>query len=75
MAAPRPMPEVARPLPACAGTLYLRRRFAVSADLARFSLLTLRLRYTDGVVVYLNGVELVRRRVASTIPDATTLAL
>lgn len=63
------------PLPACAGTLYLRRRFAVSADLARFSLLTLRLRYTDGVVVYLNGVELVRRRVASTIPDATTLAL
>lgn len=43
------------PLPACAGTLYLRRRFAVSADLARFSLLTLRLRYTDGVVVYLNG--------------------
>lgn len=62
------------PLPACAGALYLRRRFAVSADLARHSLLTLRMRYSDGVVAYLNGVELLRRRVPQALTDATTLA-
>lgn len=62
------------PPPACAGTLYIRRRFAVNADLGRFSLLTLRMRYSDGVVAYLNGVEVLRRRVPQTLTDATTLA-
>lgn len=63
------------PPPACAGALYLRRRFAVSGDLGRYSLLTLRMRYSDGVVAYLNGVELVRRRLPPAMTDATTLAL
>lgn len=64
------------PPPACAGTLYLRRRFAVNpAELSRVSMVTLRIRYSDGFVAYLNGTEVARRR----LPEAalslpTTLA-
>lgn len=64
-------------LPACAGTLYLRRRFAPppGLDLAKVSLLTLRIRYSDGVVAYLNGTELVRRRLpVAALTDPSTLA-
>jgi len=63
---------VVTPLPPqCAGTLYLRRHFGVSTDiLARLSAapatLILRIRYSDGFAAYLNGVELLRRR----LPDA-----
>ena len=62
---PPPLP------PPCAGTLYLRRYFGVSAAaLGRLSAgpstLDLRIRYSDGFAAYLNGVEMVRRR----LPDA-----
>jgi len=61
--------------PACAGTLYLRRRFAVAVDVRGLSLLTLRARYSDGIVAYLNGVEVVRRRLPTPAPDGFSLAL
>lgn len=62
--------------PVCSGTLYLRRRFDLPAD-PSFSeaevgtarpaaSLTLRARYSDGLAAYLNGVEVLRRR----LPDA-----
>lgn len=55
------------PPPACAGTLYLRRRFAVNpAELSRVSMVTLRIRYSDGFAAYLNGTEVARRR----LPEA-----
>ena len=63
------------PPPACAGTLYLRRRFAVAVDLKGLSLLTLRARYSDGIVAYLNGVEVVRRRLPAAPTDGLSLAL
>lgn len=63
------------PPPACAGTLYLRRRFAVALDIRGLSLLTLRARYSDGIVAYLNGVEVVRRRLPPMPADGYSLAL
>jgi hypothetical protein len=41
-------------------TCYIRVPFAVSADPATFNFMTLRMRYDDGFVVYLNGVEIQR---------------
>lgn len=63
------------PPPACAGTLYLRRRFAIAADLKTLSLLTLRARYSDGIVAYLNGVEVMRRRLPAATGDGVVLAV
>jgi hypothetical protein len=48
--------------PACAGTLHLRRRFDLSPGAPVPGQLLLRARYSDGLVAYLNGVEVSRRR-------------
>jgi len=52
--------------------IYAQTSFAVGDELARVRLLHLRLRYTDGMVAYLNGREVARRRVAR---DAGAMAL
>jgi hypothetical protein len=61
--------------PACSGALYARRHFGLGPEAGQLSGLTLRIKYTDSFVAYLNGVEVARRR----LPDAaqtvaTTLA-
>lgn len=67
--------------PPCAGTLYVRRFFSVgAAALGRLSsspsMLDLRIRYSDGFVAYLNGVELLRRRLPEAVPvEPNTLAV
>ena len=45
----------------CAGTLYTRWHFP-GGDVAQIASLALRLRYQHGFAAYLNGVEIVRRR-------------
>lgn len=64
------------PPPACAGTLYIRRWFTLDPEsLAGLLQGVLRLRYTDGIVVYLNGTEIARRRLPEAgIPQPGTLA-
>ncbi len=60
--------------PPCAGTLYVRRHFAVPA-LSAVQSLTLRIRYSDGFAAYLNGVEVVRRRLPeAALTEPSTLA-
>lgn len=66
--------------PACIGAVYLRRAFDVAelraGSPARLTHLTLRVRYSDGFVAYLNGTEVARRRMPDgPIPGAGTLAL
>jgi hypothetical protein len=46
-------------------TLYIRRKFTI-ADANNIGALTLRMRYDDGYVAYINGVEIVRKNVAGT---------
>ena len=41
-------------------TCYIRIPFTVSADPGTFNFMTLRMRYDDGFVAYLNGVEIQR---------------
>lgn len=45
---------------------YIRIPFAVTQDLRLFQGITLKMRYDDGFVAYLNGVELARRNFAGT---------
>jgi hypothetical protein len=45
---------------------YIRIPFTVTQDLRLFSLMTLKMRYDDGFIAYLNGVELDRRNFAGT---------
>jgi acid phosphatase type 7 len=47
----------------CASTVLGRWRFDVGPELRRLATLTLRVRYEHGLVAYLNGVEIARRRV------------
>jgi hypothetical protein len=48
---------------------FIRIPFAVNAgDLAKFSIMTLRIRYDDGFVAYLNGTEISRKNFSGT-PD------
>jgi hypothetical protein len=57
---------------ACAGTLFVRWRFDVGAELPRLALTTLRIRYEHGFAATLNGVEIARRRLD---PGADAAAL
>jgi hypothetical protein len=41
-------------------TCYIRIPFTVAADPGTFNFMTLRMRYDDGFIVYLNGVEIQR---------------
>jgi hypothetical protein len=50
--------------PACTG-LHLRRHFDVGPELDHLAALTLRVRYQDGFVAYLNGREVARRRLVT----------
>lgn len=52
--------------PACSGTLHLRRRFDLDPAAPVPARLLLRARYSDGLIAWLNGVEVSRRR----LPDA-----
>jgi len=49
-------------------TLYARRSFEVPAGLGEIQYLLLRIRYDDGFVAYLNGIEVARRNVAGNPP-------
>jgi hypothetical protein len=49
-----------------ATTCYVRAVFAVSSDPAEYDFMTLRMRYDDGFVAYLNGVEIARSQFAGT---------
>jgi hypothetical protein len=61
--------------PPCSGTLYVRRHFSLGPEAAQLSNLTLRMKYTDAFVAYLNGVEVARRRLSEQTPTGpTTLA-
>jgi hypothetical protein len=56
------------------GTCYIRVPFNVDAcNIGNISSLTLRMRYDDGFVAYINGTE-VKRAYAPTIPDWNSLA-
>lgn len=60
--------------PACSGTLHLRRRFDLDPAAPVPARLLLRARYSDGLIAWLNGVEVSRRR----LPEAAqthTLAI
>lgn len=50
--------------PGCLG-LHLRRHFDVGPEIDHLAALTLRVRYQDGFVAYLNGREVARRRLVS----------
>ena len=56
-------------VPGCMG-LHLRRHFDVGPEIDHLAALTLRVRYQDGFVAYLNGREVARRRLI----DGTALA-
>lgn len=58
-------------LPACGGSLYIRRKFDFSGApgiTGSVGTLLLRVRYSDGVVAHLNGTEVVRNRFAEPPP-------
>ncbi|MFO0573845.1 MAG: metallophosphoesterase [Polyangia bacterium] len=62
--------------PACAGTLHLRRRFDLDPSAKVPGQLLLRARYSDGLIAYLNGVEVSRRRMPeAAAPQAQTPVL
>jgi len=48
---------------------YIRAPFAIEGDPSEFDSLTLRIRYDDGFVVYLNGTEVGRRNFDAATPD------
>ena len=69
-ATPSPLPSSVTSLPVGAGgSLYWRVRFDVSA-LSAVKVLELNILYQDGVVAYLNGVEVARRNVPAASVDA-----
>ena len=45
---------------------YIRIPFNVADDLSQFTIMTLKIRYDDGFVAYLNGIELARRNFSGT---------
>lgn len=54
--------------------LYVRRPFLVGSELSRVKLLRLRVRYRDGLAVYVNGVEVARRNLEpGSAPNAPAL--
>jgi len=60
--------------PECPGTVAIRWRFEVPADLVdKLATLTLRLRYLHGFAAYVNGVEVARRRLEPSA-DAAAVA-
>ncbi|HEX2569767.1 MAG TPA: metallophosphoesterase [Polyangia bacterium] len=56
--------------PGCMG-LHLRRHFDVGPEIDHLAALTLRVRYQDGFVAYVNGREVARRRVVAEAPLAS----
>lgn len=62
---PDPIPHI---------TTYFRKEFVLTGDPLFLTALTLRANYDDGIVVYLNGVEVGRRFLPSGSIDAGTLA-
>src|SRR5690606_19586035 len=48
-------------------SVYVRTIFDVGADLEHFTALTLRMKYDDGFVAYLNGVEIARSNAPETV--------
>lgn len=62
--------------PTCSGTLHLRRRFDLDPAAPVPSRLLLRARYSDGLIAWLNGVEVSRRRLPEAVQTQThTLAI
>lgn len=62
--------------PVCAGTLHLRRRFDLDPAAPVPTRLLLRARYSDGLIAWLNGVEVSRRRLPEPAQTQThTLAI
>lgn len=61
---------VARDAGICSGTLFERWRFDVASELPRLRVLELRIRYSHGLAVFVNGVEIVRRRLEPNAPAA-----
>lgn len=61
---PSQAPPVDAGVPGCLG-LHLRRRFDVGPEIDHLAALTLRARYQDGFVAYLNGREVARRRLVT----------
>ncbi len=57
-----------------ASSAYVRLPFIV-ADPAAFSTLTLRMKYDDGFVAYLNGTEIARRNAPAGVPQWNTVAV
>jgi len=69
------LPDSSPLLPACAGDLYVRRKFDfVGSDVSgRQGTLLLRARYADGFVAYVNGVEVLRQRLSEPAPGDVPL--
>jgi hypothetical protein len=65
---------LATTLPSGANTVYLRKEFAIPEVLSRIQGLTLSANYNDGIVVYLNGVEILRRSIPDGQVDFHTFA-